>query len=61
MFIKKGLENSIFSLKIFPQIFILKSRIGSCIAPKAGLARHPAKGRYGAESTFRIFDFGIQG
>ena len=35
----------------------LKSGIGSCIAPKAGLARHPVKGRYTAEGTFRIFGF----
>ena len=28
---------------------ITKSGIGSCIAPKAGLARHPAKGRCSAE------------
>ena len=30
-------------------VYSLKSGIGSCIAQKAGLARHPAKGRYGAE------------
>ena len=34
----------------------LKSGIGSCIAPKAGIARHPAKGMYraGMFLTFRL-------
>ena len=27
-------------------MYHIKSGIGSCIAPKAGIARHPAKGRY---------------
>ena len=36
----------------------LKSGIGSCIAPKAGLARHPAKGRCRAGIS-RFYSFGI--
>ena len=35
----------------------LKSGIGSCIAPKAALARDPVKGRCTAEGSFRIFGF----
>ena len=41
----------------------LKSGIGSCIAPKAGLARHPAKGMYraGMFLTFRLVIAPYQG
>ena len=35
----------------------LKSGIGSCIAPKAGLARHPAKGKFDAVNAIRILGF----
>ena len=35
----------------------LKSGIGSCIAPKAGLARHPAKGKFDAVNAIRILRF----
>ena len=36
------------SIVLFMYFANLKSGLGSCIAPKAGLARHPAKGMYGA-------------
>ena len=36
------------SIVLFMYFVNLKSGIGSCIAPKAGIARHPAKGIYGA-------------
>ena len=36
------------SIVLFMYYANLKSGIGSCIAPKAGIARHPAKGMYRA-------------
>ena len=40
----------------FIYVFVnLKSEIGSCIAPKAGLVRHPAKGMYGARVSELCF------
>ena len=36
----------------------LKSGLGSCIAPKAGLARHPAKGMFLAGM---LYTFGFEG
>ena len=44
------------SIVLFMYFANLKSGLGSCIAPKAGLARHPAKGmfRAGMFSTFWI-------
>ena len=35
----------------------LKSGIGSCIAPKAELARHPAKGKFKADNAIRSLQF----
>ena len=34
------------SIVLFMYFVNLKSGIGSCIAPKAGIARHPAKGMF---------------
>ena len=43
------------SIVLFMYFVNLKSGIGSCIAPKAGLARHPAKGMCGARVSELCF------
>ena len=43
------------SIVLFMYFVNLKSGLGSCIAPKAGLARHPAKGMCGARVSELCF------
>ena len=35
----------------------IKSGLGPCIAPKAGLVRHPVKGKYCPWSAISVFNF----